>query len=98
MPFMKKVPDSIVPLQISDDLIDEWIDSVEPSAKIFVANLALNVLLRHQYDDLVAAGHGEIFSILCKHFEHFPIVKLSDMRTDSSVAGIRFLPRSVKVD
>ena len=98
MPFMKKVPDSIVPLKISDDLIDEWIDSFDPSAKTFVANLVLNVLPRHQYDDLVAAGHGEIISLLCKHLEYFVMLKLSDMCPDSIVASIRFLPREKQVD
>ena len=76
---MEKTPDTFVPIQITDELIQEWLDSFCPSAKTFATNFIINLVPRYGYDYLAQEGYGEILSVMSEHFVSFLELRAEEM-------------------
>jgi hypothetical protein len=85
---MKIVPDSVASLSLDQEIIDEWLDTFDPSVKTFASHLVINLLPRYGYHTLMDAGRGELPSILVEHFECFLKLKFMDAFPGRTVSCI----------
>jgi len=53
---MEKIPDAIIPIHITEELIQDWLDSFYPSTKTLATHTVVNLLPRCGYDALAKEG------------------------------------------
>ena len=75
---------------VTPELVEEWIDSFDPSIKTFVANFALNISGRHDLEDAekVPADVLYFHRLLDRHFTAFLKTKICEARPDRILLGI----------
>ena len=89
---MEKVPNAIIPIHITEELLQEWLDSFHPSTKTFATNIVVNLLPRYGYNTLVEAGYDELLLIMSDHFLSFMKLKVIDTCPGYALTGLRFPP------
>ena len=78
---------------ISNDFVEEWLDSFDPSIKTFAANHVLNVMREHWHkdDEKIPADLRYLNKLLSQHFFAFLKIKISEQLPPGQVLqGIYF--------
>jgi hypothetical protein len=77
-------------VSVTPDLVNEWLDSFDPSIRTFAANFSINVLCRYDFDHSKIAGtEDEYFSrLLSKHFFAFLRIKFEEQNPGHILHGI----------
>lgn len=65
---------------ISNDFVEEWLDSFDPSIKTFTANHVLNVMREywHEDEERIPADLRYFNQLLSQHFFAFLKIKISE--------------------
>jgi len=88
---MEKIPDAIIPIHITEELIQAWLDSFYPSTKTLATHTVVNLLPRYGYDALAKEGYDELLAIMSDHFVSFLQLKVIDMCPERILTGLRVL-------
>jgi len=88
---MGKIPDTIIPIHIAEELIQDWLDSFYPSTQTLATNTVVNLLPRHGYDALAKEEYDELLAIMSDHFVSFLQLKVIDMCPEHILTGLRVL-------
>ena len=77
---MIDVPDFLTAFYNSNEFVEEWLDSLDPSVKIFASNFCINVMTRHDFDcdKIVGTEEYEVAVLLSMHFEAFLKLKYQE--------------------
>jgi len=65
---MEKIPDAIIPIHTTEELIQAWLDLFYPSTKTLATHTVVNLLPRYGYDALAKEGYYELLAIMSDHF------------------------------
>jgi len=88
---MEKIPDTIILIHITEELIQDWLDSFYPSTKTLATHTVVNLLPRYGYDALAKEGYDELLAIclttLCLSLQ----LKVIDMCPGRILTGLRVL-------
>jgi len=88
---MEKIPDTIIPTRITEELIQDWLDSFYPSTKTLVTHTVVNLLPRYGYDAHAKEGYDELLAIMSDHFVSFLQLKVIDMCPGRILTSLRVL-------
>ena len=88
---MIDVPDFLTAFYNSNEFVEEWLDSLDPSVKIFASNFCINVKSRYDcdYDKMMGTDEYEVAVLLSRFFEAF--IKLKYQEENPNRVAIDFL-------
>ena len=86
---MPDVPDFLTTFNITNEFVEEWLDSFDPSVKTFASNFCINVMTRHDFDcdKIVGTEEYEVAVLLSMHFEAFLKLKYQEENPNRVVMG-----------
>ena len=86
---MTDVPDFLTTFYITNEFVEEWLDSFDPSVKTFASNFCINVMSRYDYDcdKMMGTDEYEGAVLLSRHFEAFIKLKYQEKYPDRVAMG-----------
>lgn len=81
-------------IAITPELVEEWIETLDPSIRTFVANFNINTMRQYSYDyDAIPEGDDrDLTEVLSRHFSTFLKLKFYKSTSGRTLTRISLMP------